>query len=339
MWLMGWGGATVLGAVDSLPVGVTEVPEERGTRRGVAGPGCLGRPRFYDYGPGGNFGVHRGVRPRRAHVCAASATRGATCIRSTASARITSWGAPRSDLLLPLRGRFGFGASAEYLIRHTYYQDADRTEAASITTRSFARTSRGGCRDAALRIALRRALAASSRSSRRRPEPRPLRNPFRGHGWPTAPFETLAGGGRRVHHPAGRLSDLRGGFSVPPRGQRVRRHRVPRATTAWTSAPKSSGLGLDTADGRIRTTHFDAVAQFRPWRSQGFFLKGGAGMAFVRNWVDATGPDAINSKALSVVIGAGWVFNPPRASACRCSACSTPGRSATCRRPRAPFPT
>jgi hypothetical protein len=31
-------------------------------------------------------------------------------------------------------------------------------------------------------------------------------------------------------------------------------------------------------------------------------------MAFVRNWVDAVGPEAINSKALSVVIGGGWAF-------------------------------
>ncbi len=66
----------------------------------------------------------------------------------------------------------------------------------------------------------------------------------------------------------------------------------------------------NTADGRIRTVHLNAVAQFRPWSSQGFFLKGGAGMAFVNNWVDASGPDPIDSKALSLVIGAGWVFNP-----------------------------
>ena len=70
----------------------------------------------------------------------------------------------------------------------------------------------------------------------------------------------------------------------------------------WTSA--------ETASGHIRTTQIDAVAQFRPWASRGFFIKGGAGMAFVRNWVDATGPGAINSKALSVVIGGGWAFRP-----------------------------
>ena len=69
-------------------------------------------------------------------------------------------------------------------------------------------------------------------------------------------------------------------------------------------------VSADTAGGRIRTTHFDAVAQFRPWSSQGFFVKGGAGMGFVRNWVDVIGPAAENSKALSVVVGGGWVFRP-----------------------------
>jgi hypothetical protein len=69
-------------------------------------------------------------------------------------------------------------------------------------------------------------------------------------------------------------------------------------------------MPVDTAQGQILTTHIDAMAQFRPWASQGFFLKGGAGMAFVRNWVDAIGPDPINSKAWSVVIGGGWAFRP-----------------------------
>lgn len=67
---------------------------------------------------------------------------------------------------------------------------------------------------------------------------------------------------------------------------------------------------VDSPAGQIRTTHIDAAAQFRPWSSQGFFLKGGAGMAFVRNWVDATGPNPVNSKALSVMIGGGWEFRP-----------------------------
>jgi len=62
--------------------------------------------------------------------------------------------------------------------------------------------------------------------------------------------------------------------------------------------------------GRIRATSIDAVAQFRPWESKGFFVKGGAGMAFVHNFVRTLGPNPDTSKALSVVIGGGWEFNP-----------------------------
>ncbi len=69
-------------------------------------------------------------------------------------------------------------------------------------------------------------------------------------------------------------------------------------------------MPTNTSSGHIRVTHVDAVAQFRPWASQGFFLKGGAGLAFLRNWVDAVGPSSIDQKALSVVVGAGWVFRP-----------------------------
>lgn len=85
-------------------------------------------------------------------------------------------------------------------------------------------------------------------------------------------------------------------------GYRVTRQMDVGAEVLW--------MGLDTPDGQIRTTHIDAVAQFRPWPAHGFFLKGGAGMAFVRNWVDAIGTSPINQKALSVVIGTGWVFRP-----------------------------
>jgi hypothetical protein len=62
--------------------------------------------------------------------------------------------------------------------------------------------------------------------------------------------------------------------------------------------------------GRIRATAVDAVAQFRPWESKGFFVKGGAGMAFVRNWVQTVGPNPDDQKALAVLFGGGWEFNP-----------------------------
>jgi hypothetical protein len=44
---------TVLGAVDSLPLGVTEKPEEK---EPSAGQGVSEGPRYYDYGPGSDFG-------------------------------------------------------------------------------------------------------------------------------------------------------------------------------------------------------------------------------------------------------------------------------------------
>jgi hypothetical protein len=60
--------------------------------------------------------------------------------------------------------------------------------------------------------------------------------------------------------------------------------------------------------GRLRATSLDAVAQFRPWESAGFFVKGGAGMALVRNFVRTLGEHPDDSKALSVVVGTGWEF-------------------------------
>jgi hypothetical protein len=62
--------------------------------------------------------------------------------------------------------------------------------------------------------------------------------------------------------------------------------------------------------GTIQAVALTGVGQFRPWESKGFFVKGGAGMAFVRNWVKTTGPHPDDSKALAVVFGTGWEFKP-----------------------------
>lgn len=64
--------------------------------------------------------------------------------------------------------------------------------------------------------------------------------------------------------------------------------------------------------GTIQAVALDGVAQFRPWITKGFFIKGGAGMAFVRNWVKTIGPHPDDSKALSVLFGTGWEFNPKK---------------------------
>jgi hypothetical protein len=92
------------------------------------------------------------------------------------------------------------------------------------------------------------------------------------------------------------------GAAMVDAGYRVNRRMDVGAELYW--------MPIETSQGNIRTTHIDAVAQFRPWASHGFFLKGGAGMAFVRNWVDVLGPDSFNEKGLSVLIGAGWVIQP-----------------------------
>ena len=95
-----------------------------------------------------------------------------------------------------------------------------------------------------------------------------------------------------------------GGGVLVDVGHRLNDRMDVAAELFWT--PTESESGRD----RANLTHLDAIAQFRPWASQGFFLKGGAGMAFVRNWAEVTGGDAIRSKAFSVVIGGGWAFRP-----------------------------
>jgi hypothetical protein len=66
--------------------------------------------------------------------------------------------------------------------------------------------------------------------------------------------------------------------------------------------PASSEAGDD-----IRTTYIAAVGQFRPWSSKWFFLKGGAGMAIVRNFVFDLESPALQ-KALAIHFGGGWEF-------------------------------
>jgi hypothetical protein len=88
-------------------------------------------------------------------------------------------------------------------------------------------------------------------------------------------------------------------------GYRVNARTDAGAEIAWT--PSTSATGED-----IRTTFIVGVAQFRPWESKGFSVKGGMGMAFVRNWVyDFTGgvsAPPFTSKALGLTYSAGWTF-------------------------------
>jgi hypothetical protein len=122
-WILGWGGLTVLGAIDSLPLGVTEKPE-RSEPTGSSGSGTA--TRAYDYGPGSAFGaLARLTRDNRdvamffyegRHLFSLDGVRANHLVE-----RI------RLDLIAPLHGPLGVGASGEYFIRRSVYQDVDRT--------------------------------------------------------------------------------------------------------------------------------------------------------------------------------------------------------------------
>ena len=285
--VIGWGGLTVLGAIDSLPLGVTVKPVEE--EEGDAGQGVSEGPRYFDYGPGSNFGatgtVTRNGRPfvmlayEGRHLYSLDGVRANHFLQRT-----------RLDFQLPLRGPLGVGASAEYFSRRTYYQDEDRTV--------------GGYHYPQLRAYFTwdpRGLEPVPST----PAPvRSVESPAAGPGsnvWFTAggTFSTLRGDcqtceeDRPYRHSGGVVANL---------GYRVNTRMDVGGEVFW--------LPMDTEDGRVRSTHVDAVAQFRPWASQGFFLKGGAGTAFIRNWVEGFGSDAITSKALSIVMGTGWAFRP-----------------------------
>jgi hypothetical protein len=122
--MRGWAGLTILGAIDSLPLGLTERPDE--PVDGSAGQGVSEGPRFYDYGPGSTFGgnavLSRDRRPfavffyEGRHLYSLDGVRANHLLQRA-----------RADLMLPLRGRFGIGVSGEYFDRRTFYQDPRRT--------------------------------------------------------------------------------------------------------------------------------------------------------------------------------------------------------------------
>jgi Domain of unknown function (DUF3943) len=122
----GWGGLTALGAVDSLPV-TGAVPEPPPGESGSdAGQGVSEGPRYYDYGPGGNFGgsalFTHNQRPFAAIYYASHQLYTLDGVRANHLLQQA-----RVDVVAPLRGALGFGVSGEYFDRRTYYQDQART--------------------------------------------------------------------------------------------------------------------------------------------------------------------------------------------------------------------
>ena len=121
MFVVGWGGLTALGAVDSLPPGFVPEPEEP-EEPPEGGQGVSEGPRFYDYGPGSTFGAGtsftRNGREfanfyyRSHHLYSLDGVRANHLLQHL-----------RMDLLVPVHGSLGLGVSGEFFHRKTYYQD------------------------------------------------------------------------------------------------------------------------------------------------------------------------------------------------------------------------
>ena len=125
-WVLGWGGLTVLGAVDSLPPGVTSRPEDEPSS---GGQGVSEGPRYYDYGPGSDFGgLARVTRDGRDIALFFYVGRQIYSLDGVRANHFLQH--LRIDLLFPLRGALGIGTSGEFFHRRSYYQD----EAGSIQT-------------------------------------------------------------------------------------------------------------------------------------------------------------------------------------------------------------
>ena len=125
MWTSGFGGVTVLGAVDSpVPEGAVGLPEGDAN----APQGVSTGPRQYDYGPGSNAGgwlhLRRDGKPivtfayEVHHVHVLDGVRANHVLQRA-----------RVNLLLPVRGRLGFGVAGEFFDRRTYYKQPELQDA------------------------------------------------------------------------------------------------------------------------------------------------------------------------------------------------------------------
>lgn len=120
LWALGWGGVTILGAVDSLPPeGYTgALPEEPS---GDAGQGVSTGPRNYDYGPGSNAGgILHFSRDGWNFFTLSYELHHLHVLDGVRANHVLQRG--RADLHIPLKGRFGVGVTGEVFDRRTYYQ-------------------------------------------------------------------------------------------------------------------------------------------------------------------------------------------------------------------------
>jgi len=120
VYVAGWGGLMALGAVDSIPLAGFE-PEDPSDGESP-GQGVSEGPRYYDYGPGFDFGA-RALLARDGRAIAAFVYE-THHLRSLDGVRANHFLQQlRLDLMAPVHGPLGIGVSGEYFDRRTYYQD------------------------------------------------------------------------------------------------------------------------------------------------------------------------------------------------------------------------
>lgn len=274
------GGLTALGAIDSRPESlppdqVDDPNAPQGVETGT---------RVYDYGPGSTFGgaaslTRNGLpfavaRYEAHHLFVLDGDRANHFLQRV-----------RLDLVAPLGRKIGLGASGEYFSRATYYRNSGeyRThypEVRGYLTYTFAPEPE------VADVAAPPAEAPSTESK----------------GWFVfGGTATTQLGNCRDCEEKGAYQHTAGVIAIA--GMHIRGRMDGGVEAAWIPLTRSDGL-------EIRTTAVEGVAQYRPWAGSGFFVKGGMGMAFVRNWTYGSGDDGppYTSKALAVTYGAGWNF-------------------------------
>jgi len=124
--VVGYGGLTVLGAVDSLPLEGTVTPEPEEPSED-AGQGVSEGPREYDYGPGTTFGGGATFSINgRSFAVATYEGRHLFVVDGVRANHLLQ--RLRVDVLVPVHGAFGLGLTAEYFSRRTYYKDVNQTK-------------------------------------------------------------------------------------------------------------------------------------------------------------------------------------------------------------------
>jgi hypothetical protein len=121
MFAIGWGGLTILGAVDSAPVVTGEAaPSPASAEEEVN--------RDYDYGPGTNVGgVLRIDRDRRAVLTFSYELHHLHVLDGVRAEHLLQ--RARATVNVPIRGKLGAGVTGEFFDRRTYFQQAGINDA------------------------------------------------------------------------------------------------------------------------------------------------------------------------------------------------------------------